>query len=836
MLAMLSSPIDAMLAMLSSPIDAMLAMPIDAMLAMLSSPIDAMLAMFSFFFIGLSVDSVELSRTAALCTTPDLQDYTITMYLNQYWTDHRLAFDLASPNRSMTLTGHFASRIWVPDTFLANDKHSYLHDVTEQNKMVRLYGDGRIVYGMRFTTTLACMMDLHYYPLDVQNCTVEIESYGYPKEDVTMQWKNGPSAVDGADRVRMPQFTLEHFEVASTTISLSTGSYQRLSLVFRLRRNVGFFVFQTYLPSILIVMLSWVSFWINHEATSARVALGITTVLTMTTISTGVRSSLPRISYVKAIDIYLVMCFVFVFAALLEYAMVNYTYWGARAKRRRARPRLAASEYSNYSVASQPLPVSSDAACMSPILGLRSRRATAATTAIAASASGASASASAVEDTDDDDGEPPPLLPPPPNEPPPLPVYPLSAHVPCRRRRRQRGPQPRGSRSCSSLPRLADCVCENVGDESPDGDTSARATSISRRRRRQLLLRRLRRRARQFRQRLPRVKDVNKIDKYSRLAFPSLFALFNIHRSVNSCSVVSEFELRTGDAAVVRGGRIWRGRGGCGVGGTAGGGVGSGRGGGGPAVVEEILRIRHGSRAACRLQQRRRGGGSGGGGGGRVGVVASGCVATGESLGGRGSGFSRREPAERHTGCSGGGGPAALRRPPEVTLKLRCGGFISGGGGGGGCESCCSGGGGADGSSCRDFVFHGDVGVVKFVQALPVVVAVPRRLWSAAAGASTTVAADSGAAAVRRMPDAAVVYVALRLAAHLGEVCLQLVECRAMMLVQHPALDHQHDQTSDLCVKRRLMRDSSASHLTGSLPPEAWYSWLAVSSAFASPK
>jgi len=56
---------------------------------------------------------------------------------------------------------------------------SFLHDVTERNKLVRLSGDGSITYGMRFTTTLACMMDLHYYPLDSQNCTVEIESCTY---------------------------------------------------------------------------------------------------------------------------------------------------------------------------------------------------------------------------------------------------------------------------------------------------------------------------------------------------------------------------------------------------------------------------------------------------------------------------------------------------------------------------------------------------------------------------------------------------------------------------------------------------------------------------------
>lgn len=277
-------------------------------------------------FIGMDINIASFDSISEVN-----MDYTITLYLNQYWRDERLTF--SKEKYELTLSGDFAEKIWVPDTFFANDKNSFLHDVTEKNKMVRLQSDGHITYGMRFTTTLACMMDLHYYPLDSQNCTVEIESYGYTVSDVVMFWKD-PEPVVGVEQSELPQFSIMRYETTDRKEKLATGTYQRLSLSFELKRNIGYFIFQTYLPSILIVMLSWVSFWINHEATSARVALGITTVLTMTTISTGVRSSLPRISYVKAIDIYLVMCFVFVFAALLEYAAVNYTYWGARAKKK----------------------------------------------------------------------------------------------------------------------------------------------------------------------------------------------------------------------------------------------------------------------------------------------------------------------------------------------------------------------------------------------------------------------------------------------------------------------------------------------------------------------
>lgn len=51
---------------------------------------------------------------------------------------------------------------------------------------------------------------------------------------------------------------------------------------------------------------------------------GITTVLTMTTLSTVARTSLPRVSYVTAMDLFVTVCFLFVFAALMEYATLNY--------------------------------------------------------------------------------------------------------------------------------------------------------------------------------------------------------------------------------------------------------------------------------------------------------------------------------------------------------------------------------------------------------------------------------------------------------------------------------------------------------------------------------
>ncbi|KAM7367526.1 hypothetical protein PAMP_013817 [Pampus punctatissimus] len=220
-------------------------------------------------------------------------DFTMTLYLRHYWKDERLSFQ-SNKNQSMTFDGRLVKKIWVPDMFFVHSKKSFTHDTTTDNVMLRVYPDGKVLYSLRVTVTSMCSMDLSRFPLDTQTCSLEIESC----------W------------------------------------YNRLYINFTLRRHIFFFLLQTYFPATLMVMLSWVSFWIDRRAVPARVPLGITTVLTMSTIITGVNASMPRVSYIKAVDIYLWVSFVFVFLSVIEYAAVNYLSTLQERKERKLRDRL----------------------------------------------------------------------------------------------------------------------------------------------------------------------------------------------------------------------------------------------------------------------------------------------------------------------------------------------------------------------------------------------------------------------------------------------------------------------------------------------------------------
>lgn len=101
------------------------------------------------------------------------------------------------------------------------------------------------------------------------------------------------------------------------------GVYSQLILKFAMYRHLSLYILSDFFPCVLIVILSWVSFWINYKSTPARVAFGITTILTSITTTNSVSGE--PIGTFRSLDYYTLMCNLFVFFALAEYALVGVT-------------------------------------------------------------------------------------------------------------------------------------------------------------------------------------------------------------------------------------------------------------------------------------------------------------------------------------------------------------------------------------------------------------------------------------------------------------------------------------------------------------------------------
>jgi len=104
-----------------------------------------------------------------------------------------------------------------------------------------------------------------------------------------------------------------------------------------MRRLITFHVIQTYIPTAMLVVISWLSFWLDAKSAPARIGLTITTLLTLFTMSNGARQDLPQVlqsselsagapqvSYIKAMDIWVTVCCMFVFCVLIEYTLVSF--------------------------------------------------------------------------------------------------------------------------------------------------------------------------------------------------------------------------------------------------------------------------------------------------------------------------------------------------------------------------------------------------------------------------------------------------------------------------------------------------------------------------------
>ncbi|KDR19247.1 hypothetical protein L798_06303, partial [Zootermopsis nevadensis] len=249
-------------------------------------------------------------------------EYSVQLTFREQWIDERLKFnDFGGKIKYLTLTD--AARVWMPDLFFANEKEGHFHNIIMPNVYIRIHPQGSVLYSIRISLTLACPMNLKLYPLDRQVCSLRMASYGWTTDDLEFVWKDG-DPVQVVKNLHLPRFTLEKFLTDSCNSKTNTGEYSCLKVDLLFKREFSYYLIQIYIPCCMLVIVSWVSFWLDQNAIPARVSLGVTTLLTMATQTSGINASLPPVSYTKAIDVWTGVCLTFVFGALLEFALVNY--------------------------------------------------------------------------------------------------------------------------------------------------------------------------------------------------------------------------------------------------------------------------------------------------------------------------------------------------------------------------------------------------------------------------------------------------------------------------------------------------------------------------------
>ncbi|XP_025161679.1 glutamate-gated chloride channel isoform X9 [Harpegnathos saltator] len=300
--------------------------------------------------------TVNVSVLLLSLASPDESSlkYEVEFLLQQQWYDPRLRYSNRSKYEFLNAIHHYED-IWLPDTYFI--MHGDFKDpIIPVHFALRIYRNGTVNYLMRRHLILSCQGRLNIFPFDDPLCSFAIESISYEQTAITYVWKNdegtlrkSPSLTSlnayliknqtitcpikvswRADGQIMVDYEDQFDEFGDSKCSLcqrrfeEQGNYSCLKVDLIFTRDRAFYFTTVFIPGIILVTSSFITFWLEWNAVPARVMIGVTTMLNFFTTSTGFRGTLPVVSNLTAMNVWDGVCMCFIYASLLEFVCVNY--------------------------------------------------------------------------------------------------------------------------------------------------------------------------------------------------------------------------------------------------------------------------------------------------------------------------------------------------------------------------------------------------------------------------------------------------------------------------------------------------------------------------------
>ncbi|XP_044778724.1 glutamate-gated chloride channel isoform X19 [Drosophila simulans] len=248
--------------------------------------------------------------------------YEVEFLLNQQWNDPRLQYGNKSHYDFLNALHHHDS-IWTPDTYFI--MHGDFKDpIIPMHFALRIFRNGTITYAMRRHLILSCQGSLHIFPFDDPKCSFSMESISYEEAQIKYVWKNDEDTLRKSPSLT----TLNAYLIKNQTTACDQNSWRgnysclRVDLIFT--RDRAFYFTTVFIPGIILVTSSFITFWLEWNAVPARSMIGVTTMLNFFTTSNGFRSTLPVVSNLTAMNVWDGVCMCFIYASLLEFVCVNY--------------------------------------------------------------------------------------------------------------------------------------------------------------------------------------------------------------------------------------------------------------------------------------------------------------------------------------------------------------------------------------------------------------------------------------------------------------------------------------------------------------------------------
>lgn len=241
-----------------------------------------------------------------------LQFVEMDLFVHQRWKDMRLK----APKERITIDPRWRQDIWTPELYFKNSADGRMDNVIIPYTYITLDPTGTVFMAARVSLKLACSMDLTRFPHDIQLCDMMLSSLIHTNDSVAMRWKTFMITRN----LSLSEFGVLEAGRGDCSLHYDVGDFSCLYGRMELRRHLGYFLINKYAPSSLIVIMSFVSFWMPPKAYPARVTLSVTSLLTIVT--QQYQASMPGVSYVVALNVWMIVCITFVFLGLVECAFV----------------------------------------------------------------------------------------------------------------------------------------------------------------------------------------------------------------------------------------------------------------------------------------------------------------------------------------------------------------------------------------------------------------------------------------------------------------------------------------------------------------------------------